>query len=106
MVPGAGAALRVRPVRAMMGHDGAMTSEPDQRESADAEVSAVVSLWGGRFTDGPADAVGLELGGTGIGGGHDVSCGEGGAGFSGCLDHASMAVAEIMATVPPPPAVA
>ena len=57
-------------------------------------------------TDGPADAVDLELGGTGIGGGHDVSCGEGGAGFSGCLDHASMAVAEIMATVPPPPAVA
>lgn len=57
MVPGAGAALRVRPVRAMMGHDGAMTSEPDQRESADAEVSAVVSLWGGRFTDGPADAL-------------------------------------------------
>ncbi|WP_293804415.1 argininosuccinate lyase, partial [uncultured Actinomyces sp.] len=34
-----------------------MTSEPDQRESADAEVSAVVSLWGGRFTDGPADAL-------------------------------------------------
>ena len=56
--------------------------------------------------DGAADAVDLELGGTGIGGGHDVSCGKGGAGFSGCLDHASMAVADIMATVPPPPAVA
>jgi len=60
----------------------------------------------GLARDGPADAVDLELGGTCIGGGHDVSCGEGGAGFSGCLDHASMAVAEIMATVPPPPAVA
>ena len=57
-------------------------------------------------TDGPADAVDLELGDTGIGGGHDVSCCEGGAGFSGCLDHASMAVADIMATVPPPAAVA
>ena len=47
-------------------------------------------------TDGPADAVDLELGGTGIGGGHDVSCGEGGAGVSGGLFHISMTFAVLV----------
>ena len=47
-----GGASRARPA---MRHDGHMTSEQNQHESAGA--GAGISLWGGRFTGGPADAL-------------------------------------------------
>ena len=48
-------AASIAPARAAMRHDGLMTSEQNQHESVDAGTG--ISLWGGRFTDGPADAL-------------------------------------------------
>ena len=36
-----------------MGHDGAMSSE----QSRTSDAPAPLNLWGGRFADGPADAL-------------------------------------------------
>ena len=46
-----------RQIASAMGNDGAMTTTPSQTPQTSSDAAEGISLWGGRFAGGPADAL-------------------------------------------------